>query len=408
MTTVEQDRELAQAGGLLDALRTAEAELRRSYSRMLEVVAELDAEKVAAMTGFGTTPRLLAGVLNLSKGEAKARAEQAIVLTARRSLTGEPLPPALPATAAELAAGTIGPAHVRVITAVMRRLPDATHPETAAQVEETLAQAARRFDPSALTRIGERLLAHLDPDGTAPADEPETLRELRVRTRPDGTVSLNGQLDPEGGARVLEVLGSLNGRHAPIDGVPDTRSQARRDADALIEAMSRLLDDGELPTRGGQRPHLVLTMGLRELIDGLGTATLDTGGQLTAAEARRLACDAGIIPMVLGSDSVPLDVGRQQRLASAALRDALAQRDKGCSFPGCGRPPRYCHAHHIVSWLDWGPTALHNMCLLCERHHVIVHRQGWHIRLDARGHPEFIPPATIDPERRPLHNPLRQ
>ena len=155
-----------QAGGLLDALRAAEAELRRSYSRMLEVV--------AAVTGFCTTSRLLAGVLNLPKGEAKARAEQATVLTARRSLTGEPLPPVLPVTAAELAAGTIGPTHVRVITAVMRRLPDATHPETAAQAEQTLAQAARRFDPSALTRIGERLLAHLDPDGTAPADEPET------------------------------------------------------------------------------------------------------------------------------------------------------------------------------------------------------------------------------------------
>lgn len=408
MTTVVQDRELAQADGLLDALRAAESELRRSYSRMLEVVAKLDAEKVAAVTGFGTTPRLLAGVLNLSKGEAKTRAEQATVLTARRSLIGEPLPPALPATAAELAAGTIGPAHVRVITAVMRRLPDATHPESAAQAEQTLAHAARRFDPAALTRIGERLLAHLDPDGTAPADEPETLRELRVRTRPDGTVSLNGQLDPEGGARVLEVLGSLNGRRAPIDGVPDTRSQARRDADALIEAMSRLLDDGKLPTRGGQRPHLELTMGLAELVTGLGTATLDTGGQLSAAEARRLACDAGLIPMVLGSDSVPLDVGRQQSLASTALRDALAQRDKGCSFPGCDRPPRSCHAHHIVSWLDWGPTALHNMFLLCERHHVIVHRQGWHIRLDARGYPEFTPPKTIDPERRPLHNPLRQ
>jgi hypothetical protein len=65
--------------------------------------------------------------------------------------------------------------------------------------------------------------------------------------------------------------------------------------------MSRLLDDGELPTRGGQRPHLVLTMGLNEIIDGLGTAVLDTGGQLCAAEARRLACDAAIIPMVLGS-----------------------------------------------------------------------------------------------------------
>ncbi|MCA1672573.1 MAG: HNH endonuclease, partial [Actinobacteria bacterium] len=189
---------------------------------------------------------------------------------------------------------------------------------------------------------------------------------------------------------------------------PDTRSQARRDADALVEAMSRLLDEGELPTRGGQRPHLVLTMGLAELVTGLGAATLDTGGQLTAAEARRLACDAMIIPMILGGDSMPLDVGRHQRLASAALRDALGERDKGCAFPGCGRPPRYCQAHHIVSWLDLGETKLGNMCLLCDYHHTIVHRQGWHIRLDARGHPEFTPPKAIDPTSTPLHNPLRQ
>ncbi|MGH3952093.1 MAG: HNH endonuclease signature motif containing protein [Pseudonocardiaceae bacterium] len=90
------------------------------------------------------------------------------------------------------------------------------------------------------------------------------------------------------------------------------------------------------------------------------------------------------------------------------MRDALGQRDKGCAFPGCQRPPRYCHAHHIVSWLDGGETALHNMCLLCEYHHTVVHRQRWHIRLDARGHPEFIPPKTIDPTRTPLHDPLRQ
>ena len=149
-------------------------------------------------------------------------------------------------------------------------------------------------------------------------------------------------------------------------------------------------------------------MGLAELIDGLGTAILDTGGHLTAAEARRLACDAGLIPMVLGADSMPLDVGRHQRLASATLRDALGQRDQGCSFPGCGRPPRYCHVHHIVHWADGGATALHNCCLLCEHHHTIVHRQAWHIRLDGRGRPEFVPPKTIAPARRPLHDPLRQ
>ncbi|HVE97230.1 MAG TPA: DUF222 domain-containing protein [Pseudonocardiaceae bacterium] len=110
-------------------------------------------------------------------------------------------------------------------------------------------------------------------------------------------------------------------------------------------------DDGKLPTRGGQRPHLVLTMGLNDLIDGLGTALLDTGGCITASEARRLACDAYLIPMVLGSDSMPLDVGRQQRLATAALRDALTQRDRGCAFPSCDRPPPLLPRppHHFVA-----------------------------------------------------------
>lgn len=277
-----------------------------------------------------------------------------------------------------------------------------------AQAEQTLAHAAGRFDPAALTRIGERLLAYLNPDGAEPTDEPEQLRALRVHTRPDGTVTLNGKLDPEGGARVLEVLNSLNGRRPPVDGIPDQRSRARRDADALVEAMSGLLDEGQLPTRGGQRPHLVLTMRLPDLIDGLGSAVLDTGGRLSAAQARRLACDSCVIPMVLGSDSMPLDVGRQQRLATAALRDALAQRDQGCCFPSCDRPPRYSQAHHIRHWLDGGETKLANMCLLCEHHHVIVHRQGWHIRLNASGRPEFIPPKTVDPPRRPLHDPLRQ
>jgi hypothetical protein len=314
----------------------------------------------------------------------------------------------MPASAAELAAGSIGPAHLRVITATIGRIPASTHPEHVTEAEQTLANMARRFDPAALTRIGERLLAYLDPDGKEPVEEPEQIRELRVRTGPGGVVSLSGTLDPEGGARVLEVLNSLNGRRSSADGTPDLRSQARRNADALVEVMTCQLDEGELSARGGQRPHLVLTMKLSDLIEGLGSAVLDTGGRLAAAEARRLACDCCVVPMVLGSDSMPLDVGRQQRLATAALRDALAQRDQGCSFPSCDRAPRYCHAHHIVSWLDGGETKLSNLCLLCEYHHTIVHRQGWHIRLDGRGRPEFIPPKTVDPTRTPLHDPLRQ
>ena len=408
MTLLLADPAETRVHGLLDELREAEADLRRSYAQVLSVVAQLDAENAGAIAGFGSTARLLAGVLNLSKGEANARVEQAGLLMPRRSLTGEVLAPRLPATATELASGAIGPGQLRVITSIMGRIPSTADPQTVELVEQTLASSACRFDPAALAHIGERLLGYLDPDGPEPSEQPEQTRELRVRTGSDGTVSLSGRLDPEGGARVLEVLNSLNGRRPPVDGEPDLRSPARRNADALVEAMSSLLDEGDLPSRGGQRPHLVLTMKLTDLIEGVGSAVLDTGGRISAAEARRLACDAGIVPMVLGSDSMPLDVGREQRLATAALRDALAHRDHGCSFPGCDRPPRYCHAHHIVSWLDGGQTKLDNLCLLCERHHVIVHRQGWHIRLNARGYPEFIPPETVDPTRAPLHDPLRQ
>jgi hypothetical protein len=164
------------------------------------------------------------------------------------------LPPQLPATAAELVAGTIGPGHLRVITATTRRIPPSVDPETVARAEQTLASSARRFDPAALTRIGELLLGYLDPDGSEPAEQPEQTRELRVRTGSDGTVSLSGRLDPEGGARVLEVLNSLNGRRAPADGFPDPRSPARRNADALVEAMSSLLEEGNLPSRGVNVP----------------------------------------------------------------------------------------------------------------------------------------------------------
>jgi hypothetical protein len=96
VTTVTEDRTQARIHGLLDELRAAEADWRRCYGRVLGVVAELEQENAGAATGFGTTARLLAGVLNLSTTEAHTRAEQAQLLTPRSSLTGEVLPPALP------------------------------------------------------------------------------------------------------------------------------------------------------------------------------------------------------------------------------------------------------------------------------------------------------------------------
>ena len=116
------------------------------------------------------------------------------------------------------------------------------------------------------------------------------------------------------------------------------------------------------------------------------------GEPISVEQARRLACDAKIIPMVLGSQGEVLDLGRTQRLASPSQRRALEQRDKGCVK--CGRPAKWCHAHHVIHWLDGGPTDVDNLCLLCSECHRLVHHAGWDIRMVNRI-PQVIPPVWI-------------
>ncbi|WP_461004771.1 HNH endonuclease signature motif containing protein, partial [Terrabacter terrigena] len=105
-----------------------------------------------------------------------------------------------------------------------------------------------------------------------------------------------------------------------------------------------------------------------------GSGVTLTGDVLSPSVVRRMACDAEIIPMVLGKDGAPLDVGRSQRLFTPSQRLALVARDKGCSFDGCTVPPTWCDAHHVIPWQRGGRTDLTNAALLCPRHHTHVHQ----------------------------------
>ena len=108
---------------------------------------------------------------------------------------------------------------------------------------------------------------------------------------------------------------------------------------------------------------------------------------------RRLACDADIIPVALGTRGEVLDVGRAHRFVTPALWQALVCRDKHCAFPGCTKPPVMGHAHHIVHWADRGPTKLDNLVLLCGHHHRVIHHTPWQVRINPDdGRPEFLPP----------------
>ncbi|MFG1906560.1 DUF222 domain-containing protein [Kribbella sp. NPDC048928] len=161
---------------------------------------------------------------------------------------------------------------------------------------------------------------------------------------------------------------------------------------------------GDVVPGFGAKANLTVTIDLEDLKAATADAIGDTvyGNGLSAATIRRLACDANVIPIVLGSNSEPLDVGRRERLVTRAMRRALNTRDRGCVV--CGAPPVMCDAHHLISWVDGGETKLNNLALLCRRHHADLHNGHWTITI-TNGTVHVTRPHWADP---PPHADLPQ
>jgi hypothetical protein len=313
-----------------------------------------------------------------------------------------------PGLDAAVAAGQVNAEQAVVIAAALAELPAQAGPAVVDEAERLLVGFAGQFEPVSLRKLGARILAHVDPEAADAADAAALARQqaraqrqrtLALTDTGDGRVRLTGWLDAEAAAIVHAALDPLC-RPLPAD----QRTPGQRRADALAEICQLVLAGGQLPDNGGDRPQLVVTVPFDVLRAQLGRAQLDTGASITPAQVRRLACDAAIIPAVLGGDGETLDLGRQRRLFTGAARRALVLRDRGCAFPGCDRPPRWCHAHHVTAWTAGGTTAPGNGVLLCGHHHRLIHHSHWTVRIAADGQPEFTPPAYIDPQRRPRRN----
>ena len=170
--------------------------------------------------------------------------------------------------------------------------------------------------------------------------------------------------------------------------------------DALVDACDRLAaSDDELPRDHGTKPRVVVLIdqdSLEQQVIDAGLARnghTPTGARFSAAAVRRMACDAEIIPTVLGAQGQVLDVGRAQRLVTTGIWTALVIRDRHCAFPGCARMPLACDAHHIRHWADGGVTSLDNLVMLCRHHHVLAHQTPWAVHIDEdTGQPVWTPP----------------
>ena len=367
----------------LGVLQSLVAARRRLDLEILDAIKGVDWRE----SGYVHLWQLLRDALRITAAEAKRLERQVELLCPKVGMTGQPIEPQLPAARAAMAAGAISGDHVAQIAKVI----SSVSAEHADQVDVELAELAQQFNPSELGRLGQRMVDALDPDGAEPVDPTavESQNTLDLQQHEDGSVSGRFHLGAETAAHLLPLLSPLT---KPQPG--DDRILIERQGDALAEVIRLAADAGQAPIEGGERPHIAVTVSLEALRSGIGRATLDDGRPLTPEQARRQACDAEIIPIVLGTKSEPIDIGESKRLADKRLRRALAIRDKGCAVPGCGRTPPQCQAHHVRHWADGGATKLDNMVLVCQFHHRLIHHAGWTVRMD-NGLPVFTPPAWL-------------
>ncbi|MGW7687255.1 DUF222 domain-containing protein [Kribbella sp. NPDC054772] len=177
-------------------------------------------------------------------------------------------------------------------------------------------------------------------------------------------------------------------------------------ASGSADSAGRGGSSGDVVPGFGAKANITVTIDLQDLkaatADAIGQTVYSNG--LSAATIRRLACDAKVIPVVLGSKSEPLDVGRSERLVTRAMRRALNTRDRGCVV--CGAPPVMCDAHHLIPWIDGGVTAVSNLVLLCRRHHTDLHAGHWHITI-TNDTVHVTRPTWADPPSPHHHKPPR-
>ncbi|MBQ1016688.1 DUF222 domain-containing protein [Micromonospora sp. D93] len=383
---------------LIAALDAAHRLQQRLAAVTLTLIREIDGRGTARAQGASSTAVWLRERLRLTIPAARRLVDDATALD-----TGKP------GIRQALADGHITLDQARVIADTVPTVQTTAGTEAADKAVSLLTDWAGQFDPTQLRKLGTRILDHVAPDIADAAAQAALDAEARRATRDrhltlseqtDGRLRLTGTLDTEAAGLLRAAIDPLTAPSGP----DDTRSPGQRRHDALAEVCRLALRTGDLPDSGGDPAQIVVTTSYDGLTRQLSTGALDIGLELTPETVRRLACDATILPTVLGGAGQPLDVGRQRRLITGPLRRALVLRDRGCAFPGCDLPPRWCHAHHIHHWADGGTTSLANAVLLCGHHHRHLHHSDWTVHLGDDGHPEFTPPAWLDPDQIPRRN----
>lgn len=389
---------LAQAGAVDPVFMTpAEKEqallgLTRARDRLEELTLRIlaTAEDLADRDGARDPAAWLATHARQDPGECRRRLRLARLLDEH------------PTTAHGVRDGTVNLAQAQVILAAVTDLPAEIDPALRAAAEERLQAEAATFGPRQLRILGRRVLDVLAPDVGEGLEARLLAREeahaarrtyLTTRRNGDGTTDLRIRVADLVATRLLTYLEAFTSPRRTSPGTPtpgtppDQRPHEQRPHQqrpheqrpyeqrlgAAFGSFLEAVDPARLPLHGGDATTVLVTVPLETLQTGTGVALV--GDQpISAGEARRLACTAAIIPVVLDGASQVLDAGRSRRLYSSAQRRALAITHPTCATEGCDIPAAWCEAHHATQpWSHGGSTDLADGMLLCSYHHHRAH-----------------------------------
>lgn len=367
--------------------------------------------------GYRNAAEFLRARLRISIGEARRRLALASVVLPQAGIAGQEISARHEVLAEALSSADMPSRSATVISVALDQVRHITDGETALQMEQSLTDSAVQSDPDFVSRMAKRWVDAIDQDGSEPSQEELRQRQGAFIRKPRRGLH---HMEIFATAEQFETLGTvMNTATNPrlrqdTDGL-DRRSRAQKLLDGLIGACGVALSTGELPATGGLRPQVMVTIDYRDLLDRVEHQTpttasprLSTGastfqGRIHPSVIRKIACDADIIPVLLGSDSRILDIGRTTRVFPPHIRKAITARDQGCAFPDCDIPASWCEAHHTTYWSHGGTTGTDNGTLLCSHHHHVIHNERWTITMDS-GVAWFKPPPHVDPRQTPRRN----
>ncbi|MBK6887479.1 MAG: DUF222 domain-containing protein [Tetrasphaera sp.] len=413
------------AGDLAEADRL----IHRLQAQKLALIAQADRQRIAPAQGCASTAHWVATTTRSGGAAASAQVSLATALAVD-----------LPVTRSAMEEGSVSTRHAQIIASTMSALPTNLTPSERALVEDSLVRDATHLDPARLRTAATRALAAARRPEAEVAEHQETVladqerradERARITLHDSGDGTTTGHFTvPTGAAHILrKVLHSMTAprrdhhnaqvntppadldREATDTGGPSRTHPLRNDdwdrlgwdekrgraftdllehlpTDALTGKVAATVVVTDDPAAGARRqPRGNPRRGVRRAEPPpVGATRSDTGHHHSTGHARRLACQAGILPAVLGGRSLPLDLGREDRFFRDTQRTALATIYDECAATGCDRPYAWCELHHEDPWSHGGRSDLHLAVPLCGFHHRRVHDPTFHTTIHTNQH----------------------